>query len=390
MSSVEYIYTLYFKLLPFYELSLLCKLTSSQRRVEKTSTSELIGFSSSAIEVLKHAELSADKMGNSSVIHMDVDQSFLPMPTFVKAAIFESFARQNITESETEVASSISKYVASNYGFITGANTEFVYANSPIALFNKLVLCCIQEGGTLCFPAGSNGNYVSAAKFLKANIVNIQTSPETGFKLSSKALGDALKTVKKPWVYISGPTVNPTGLLYSNEELKDILSTCAEFGARVVVDTSFSDLIYNSKGWSGWDLKKILADLTSSAKPSFSISLLGGMFLKVLTGGLNFGFLLLSQPSLIDAFHSFSGLSKPHCTTRYAVKKLLDLREQKSEIESSIVAEQEKIFQVRYKRLKEVINHLFLLLCKYAQRFTEPLFCDFHCRLWKTVVGRFL
>lgn len=329
---------------------------AAERGIEKTSTSELIGFSSSAIEVLNHAELSADDMGHSSVIHMDVDQSFLPMPTFVKAAIFESFARQNITESETEVASSISEYVASNYGFSTGGNTEFVYANSPIALFNKLVLCCKQEGGTLCFPTGSNGNYVSAAKFLKANIVNIPTCSKTGFKLSSEALGDAIKTVDKPWVYISGPTVNPTGLLYSNEELKEILSICAEFGARVVVDTSFSDVIFNCKGWGGWDLKKILADLTSLAKPSFSISLLGGMFLKVLTGGLTFGFLLLSQPSLIDAFHSFSGLSKPHCTIKYAVKKLLDLREQKSEMEMSIVAEQEKIFQVRYKRLKETLE----------------------------------
>ncbi|KAK9217261.1 hypothetical protein WN943_005887 [Citrus x changshan-huyou] len=140
----------------------------------------MIGFSRSAISVLNGAEPSITETPNSDLIHMDVDQSFLPAPCLVRAAIFESFAGQNMSE---------------------------------------LVLCRILEGGPLCFPAGSNGNYVSAAKFLKANIVNIPTEYEVGFKVTEKTLVTILETVKKPWVNISGPTVNPTGLLYSNKEM---------------------------------------------------------------------------------------------------------------------------------------------------------------------------
>ncbi|KAK9287094.1 hypothetical protein L1049_015505 [Liquidambar formosana] len=294
---------------------------------------------------------------NSSPIHMDVDQSFLPTPSPVKAAIFESFARQNMAESEIDVTTSIRQFIKNSYMFPTNSNTEFIYADSSLALFNKLVLCCIQEGGTLCFPGGTKGNYVSAAKFMRANIVSIPTQREVGFKLTEKILTGALKTLNKPWVYISGPTINPTGLLYSNKEMENILSVCAKFGARVVIDTSFSGLEFNLESWAGWDLEGILANLNSSVDPSFCVCLLGGLSLKMLTGGLTFGFLVLNQPHLVDALNSFPGLSKPHSTVKYAIKKLLSLREQKEGELLDAIAEQKKILASRSKTLKETLEN---------------------------------
>jgi methionine S-methyltransferase len=315
----------------------------------------MIGFASSAISVLNNSELSINEGENTSLIHMDVDQSFLPVPSSVKAAIFEGFARQNLAESEIDVTSSIKHFIKSNYGFPTDRSTEFIYADSSLALFNKVVLCCIQEGGTLCFPVGSNGTYISAAKFLKANILNIPTKTEEGFKLTEKILSEVLETVNKPWVYISGPTINPTGLLYSNKEIENILSTCAKFGARVVIDTSFSGLEFDSNSWGGWDLEGSLSKLSYSGNPSFGVSLLGGLSLKMLSGAPKFGFLVLNQSHLVDAFYSFPGLCKPHITAKYAIKKLLGLREQKSGNLVDAVAEQIKNLRCRSKRLKEVI-----------------------------------
>ncbi|XP_057977849.1 methionine S-methyltransferase [Malania oleifera] len=327
----------------------------SKRECEKAKSVEMIGFATSAISVLNKAELSISDAKNSSLIHMDVDQCFLPIPSPVKAAIFESFARQNVTESETDVTAIFKQFVKSNYGFPTNGSTKFIYADRSLALFNKLVLCCIQEGGTLCFPAGSPGNYVSAAKFLKANVVNIPTRSEVGFKLTQKILTGVFETVNKPWLYICGPTINPTGLLYSSEEIENILSICAKFGAKVVIDTSFSGLELDFNGWGGWDLEGSLAKLNSSGKSSFCVSLLGGLSLKMLTGGLAFGFLAL-DPLLADAFYSFPGLSKPHSTVKYGIKKLLGLMEQKAGGLLDEIAEQKKILGSRVKRLKEVME----------------------------------
>ncbi|PIN24059.1 Methionine S-methyltransferase [Handroanthus impetiginosus] len=327
-----------------------------QRNDEKTRASNVNGFSSSTISILDHAELSVNESDDSPLVHMDIDQSFLPITEPVKASIFESFARQNITESETDVTYGIRQLISGTYGFPSGNNTEFIYADCTAALFSKLVLCCIQDGGTMCFPAGSNGNYVSAAKFLNAKIANISTSPEVGYKLTKKILTGALETVKKPWVYISGPTINPTGLLYSNEEINTLLNICAKFGAKVILDTSFSGVEFNYKGFEQWNLGPTLEKL-SSASSAFCVSVLGGLFFKMLTGGIKFGFLAINQPSLVETFHSFAGLSKPHSTIKYTVKKLLDLGEQKTGDLFNAISEQTEILGSRYKQLKQTLEN---------------------------------
>lgn len=319
----------------------------------------MIGFSSSASSVLNNAELSIDEVENESLIHMDVDESFLPAPNSVKAAVFESFARQNMAESETDVTPIIKQFVKRNYGFPIDGNADFIYTYNSKALFNKLVLCCIKEGGTLCFPSGSNGNLVSAARFLKAKIETVPTNADVGFKLTANTLSSVLETVTKPWLYISGPTINPTGLIYSNSEIEEILSTCAKSGARVIIDTSFSGLEFDYNGWAGWDLEQCLSKLSSSCKPSFCVSLFGGLSLKMLNSALRFSFLIINQPSLVDTFYSFPGLSRPHGTLRYAIKKLVGLGEQKATEFSDASVEHSKILKSRSMILKEV---LFLLL----------------------------
>ncbi|TYI80898.1 hypothetical protein E1A91_D05G117800v1 [Gossypium mustelinum] len=350
---------------------------SHLQRSEKSKSVEVIGFSTSAISVLNNAELSISGDENS-LIHMDVDQWFLPTPSPVKAAIFESFARQNMGEFEIDVTHSIQQFVRSNYGFPIDSNTAFIYSDCLQSLFSKLVLCCVHEGGTLCFPAGSNGNHVSAAKFLKANIVSIPTNSEEGFKLTEKTLNKTLETVKNPWVYISGPTINPTGLIYSNKEMENILTACAKFGARVVIDTSFSGLEFDFDGWGGWNLEGFLRKLSSSGNPAFCVSLLGGLSLKLLSGAVEFGFVALNQPFLIDTFHSYPGLSKPHSTEKYAIKKLLALREQKGGM-LDIVKEQIRNLEVRTKRLKEALEKCgwhVLQPCAGVSMMAKPPFLD--------------
>lgn len=329
---------------------------ATERQSQKANSVEMIGFSSSAISVLNDSELTINEAENPSLIHMDVDQCFLPIPPPAKAAIFESFARQNLAESEIDVTSSIKHFIQRNYGFPTDSRTEFIYADSSLALFNKVVLCCIQEGGTLCFPAGSNGTYVSAAKFLQVNTVNIPTKSDEGFKLTEKILSKSLETVDKPWVYISGPTINPTGLLYSNKEIENILSTCAKFGARVVIDTSFSGLEFENESLVTWDLEGILSKLSHCGNPPLVVSLLGGLSLNMLSGALKFGFLIINQRQLVDTFYNFPGLCKPHITVKYAIKKLLGLREQKSDDLVESIAEQIRNLQCRSKILKETLE----------------------------------
>ncbi|XP_022977804.1 methionine S-methyltransferase-like isoform X2 [Cucurbita maxima] len=207
----------------------------AQRKCDKSASStDIIGFSSSAISVLNNAELSLDQIENSCLIHMDVDQSFLPTPFPVKAAIFESFSRQNMSESEIDITTSIKQFVKTTYGF-------------------------------------------------------------------------------------------PFGLEFDYE------------------------------GWGGWNLEGVLSRLYLSSS-SFSVCLLGELSSMMLTGALKFGFLALNQLPLIDLFHSFSGLSRPHSTVKYAIKKLLGLSEKKSGEMWGAVTRQIKDLRSRSRRLEETLE----------------------------------
>jgi methionine S-methyltransferase len=292
----------------------------------------MIGFSPSAISTLNESEFfiqAPNSTNSSTIIHMDLDLNFLPLPSVVKASIFESFARQNLAESETDVGSGIKQLVKSRYGYPIDALSDIICGNSCLALFNKLVLSCINEKGTFLFPMCSNGHYMSAAQFMKCNTCTIPTKEENGFKLLPEALRDALKSVERPWVYISGPTVNPSGSVYSDREINGLLTVCAEYGARVVIDTSFSGLEFGVRnGSSIWNLKQSICNPAGSQKSS-CIILLGGLSFELLASGFDFGFLLLNEPDpdLVESVGNlFRGLSRPHGISKYAVRKLLGLK----------------------------------------------------------------
>ena len=338
-------------LLPYLSLALF------QRQPAEVIPQQMIGFCDPAMSILKAAEFFVPDSNESSVIHMDLDRSFLPVPSAVNASVFESFVRQNITDSETDVHSSIQQLVQDSYGLSVDGCSEIIYGNTSLALFNKLVLCCMQEQGTLLFPLGTNGNYISAAKFMNASTLTIPTTFGSGFKIEPKVLSDTLKNVSRPWVYISGPTINPTGFLYSDSDIQELLCVCAEYGARVVIDTSFSGLEYQTDGWSRWNLEGCLSSL-KSPKPSFSVVLLGELSFQLIASGHDFGFVVLSDSSLADTFHSFPSLSRPHSTLKYTFKKLLGLKNQKDQHFSDLMVEQQE-------ELKSRSNHLIMVSLWY-------------------------
>ncbi|KAF0924183.1 hypothetical protein E2562_008482 [Oryza meyeriana var. granulata] len=325
-----------------------------ERQPVEVIPQKMIGFSNSAVSTLKEAEFFIPDSKESGVIHMDLDRSFLPVPSAVNASIFESFVRQNITESETDVRSSIQQLVKESYGFPADGCSEIIYGNTCLALFNKLVLCCIQDQGTFLFPLGANGHYVSAAKFVNANTLTIPTKLDSGFKIDPRVLADTLETVSRPWVYISGPTINPTGFLYSDNDIQELLSVCAKYGSRVVIDTSFSGLEFQTGGWSRWNLERCLSAV-NCPKPSFTVALLGELSFELTAAGHDFGFLILNDSSLVDTFHSFPSLSRPHSTLKYTFKKLLGLKNQKDEHFSNLIMEQKET-------LKGCADHLIKTL----------------------------
>lgn len=296
-------------------------------------------------ECLKEAELS-DEEQRSDGTHANSIDNLLVTPTSVKMAIFESFARQNISEVEMNPTSEIYRFVNTKLGIPADFLSNLVLSDNSKALFLKLAVGCRDNGGILFFPFGSNEAYIHAAKLLGVNVKMIETVAETSFKVTEDLISEIFATSDKPYLYITGPTIYPTGLVYSTSEIKALISACLQHDAHMIVDTSFSGLEFNFSGPATWDLQ----DVDCS-----NLTLFGNFSSSLLVGGLEFGYALV-QDSFARSFNDSWNISKPHGTLRYTMQKLLRLYNDNDPTLHEDLMEQQKWLHRRAQTLCQVLR----------------------------------
>lgn len=324
--------------------------TLPQRLPKEEETSKFISFSPSSTEALCEVEnVNLDQL--PPTICMDFDENILPVPDAVKVSVFEGFARQNISEDEMDPRPEILDYLQNRYGLPHAHTKELFLSDTSTSLFTKLVLACVEENGTLVFPMGSSGTLFSVAKFLEADFKRLPTEASNAFKATSGQIDSFLKGIEKPWVYIPGPTISPTGQIFSNSEIGEILAVCKGYGARVILDTSFSGLEYNQS--PNWDLKEVGS---GSKENSYAVAILGGFSTCLMTGGLEFGFAAVADSVFIEAFKEAPTMSRPHGTLKYTIKKLLGQMSQKSEVLLTGLGEQKKILKYRAEQFCKLLK----------------------------------
>ncbi|KAI5072948.1 hypothetical protein GOP47_0013054 [Adiantum capillus-veneris] len=319
--------------------------TKPNRMPLKEAEAHFIKVPAKTQECLEMSELSIEEQGSEGAFTSSVE-NLLATPKSVTMAIFESFARQNISEMETNPTTEMHRFVKGKVGIPADFSSNIVLSDSSKALFSKLVVGCRDNGGTLFFPVGSNEAYIYAAKLLGVDVRMIETRAETSFKVTESIADETFATSEKSYLYISGPTIYPTGLVYLTSEIKALISACSKHGAHVIVDTSFSGLEFNSSGAVTWDLQ----DVNCS-----NVTLFGNFSSPLLVGGLEFGYALV-QDSFSSSFNDLWNISKPHGTLRYTMQKLLRLYNDNDITLLEELNEQRKSLHQRAESLCQVLQ----------------------------------
>lgn len=151
---------------------------------------------------------------------------YTPIPGLVsfREAIVNKFKRDNNLEFD------INQIVVS-----TGAKQTLA----------NIVLCTINEGDEVILPAPYWVSYEGIAIMAGAKVVSVKTSIENDFKISPEEL-EAKITDKSRMMIFSSPC-NPTGSLYSKEELMALSKVIEKYPNLLVV----SDEIYEHINFSG-------------------------------------------------------------------------------------------------------------------------------------------
>lgn len=112
------------------------------------------------------------------------------------------------------------------------------------ACFNAM-LAVISEGDEVIIPAPYWVSYPEMVRMCGGVPVIVETTAETGWKMTVEQFEDAM-TPKTKMVVINTPS-NPTGAIYSEQELRDLAEVALSEDIIILSDEIYEHLIYGDK-----------------------------------------------------------------------------------------------------------------------------------------------
>lgn len=110
------------------------------------------------------------------------------------------------------------------------------------------MLSCLDEGDEIIIPEPMYANYIGFATVGRIQVKPISTSIENGFALPSFAEFEKAITPKTKAILICNPN-NPTGYLYSKEELLVLREICLKHDLFLFVDEVYREFLYGGKSF---------------------------------------------------------------------------------------------------------------------------------------------
>lgn len=118
------------------------------------------------------------------------------------------------------------------------------------------LMACMDSGDEIIIPEPFYANYNGFAVMADIKIIPVTSSIENGFALPSISAFEKLITPKTKGILICNPN-NPTGYLYSEEEMKSLEDICLRHKLFLFSDEAYREFTYDGTATSAMELKKI-------------------------------------------------------------------------------------------------------------------------------------
>lgn len=157
-------------------------------------------------------------------------------------AIKEGFTKYTPASGTNELKEAISNKFKKFNDLDYGIN-QIVVSNGGKHSLTNIFQAIINPGDEVIIPAPYWLTYPEIVKLVDGVPVIVETSKNTGFKLTPKQLSDAI-TPKTKALILNTPS-NPTGMIYSRDELTEIAKIVVDNDIYVVADEMYENLTYN-------------------------------------------------------------------------------------------------------------------------------------------------
>ncbi len=165
-----------------------------------------------------------------------------PVKRAAKAAIDANFTKYVANDGIPELKKAIAEKLLQDNGLAYDTNEIIVSTGAKHSLLN-IALSLFGAGDDVLVPAPCWVSYPDQVRMAGGNPVLVPTYEEKGFRLQAKDLASAITPNTKA-ILLNYPC-NPTGALYSREELQAIADVCVREQLWVIADEIYEKLVYD-------------------------------------------------------------------------------------------------------------------------------------------------
>ncbi len=276
-----------------------------------------MGSISPSLTLSISAKAKAMKAAGESVVNFGVGEPDFPTPEHIVDAAKEALDRGQTKYTPSAGLLELRRAVCSKFRRDNGLEYEpsqiIVSNGAKHSIFN-VCFALLDEGDEVIIPAPYWLTYPEVVKVCGAVPVIVKASKKTGFKLTPEQLKAAITPKTKLFIFNS--PCNPTGAVYSEEEVRALAAVCEEAGIFVLSDEIYEKLVYTQvKPFSMAACSERMKDLTITVN---------GLSKTYAMTGWRIGYLAAPQDiaKAIDSFQSHA-TSNPNSIAQYAAIKAL-------------------------------------------------------------------
>ncbi|WP_456480232.1 pyridoxal phosphate-dependent aminotransferase [Nautilia sp.] len=209
------------------------------KRIEKLSPSLTIAISQKAREL---------KSAGRDILAFSAGEPDFDTPEIIKKeavkAINEGFTKYTSVAGIPELLEAVKIKLKRDNNLEYSTDEIIVSNGAKQSLFN-IMACLIEDGDEVIIPAPYWVTYPELVKYHGGVPVSIETTEKTYFKITPEMLKQAI-TSKTKMLILTSPS-NPTGAVYSKEELTALAEVLKNTDIWVVSDEMYEKLIYEGE-----------------------------------------------------------------------------------------------------------------------------------------------
>ncbi len=175
-----------------------------------------------------------------------------------KIAIDKGFTKYTPTAGTKELKDAVCAKFKKDNNLEYSPDEILVSCGAKQSIFNIVVTLC-DEDDEVILPSPYWVSYPEMIKVAEARAVILSTTKDSGFKITPEQLEKAIRP-KTKLLILNSPS-NPTGMVYSESELKELSRIITKAGIYCISDEIYEKVIYDQQHVSiaslGQDIKKM-------------------------------------------------------------------------------------------------------------------------------------